>query len=90
MAEYNKVSTEKITGKKRWEKILEYPDSQVFWDIVTSNEYRRGQFEPAYDDRYQTIVNHFKIKGTTDLVPVNFLRLQGDYMKCSIMKRGEV
>lgn len=92
MADFDKkINITPSEGKKRWQKILEYPDSQVFWDISDGQEYRRGQLEPLYDDRYQSVVNHFRIKGTQDEVVVNFLRLQGDKAwGCSIMRqRGQ-
>lgn len=74
---------------KRWERILSLPGDTRMWDMSTGQIYRVEMFVPVYDDRYQSVVRSFKLKGTQDKVVVAHLRLMGDKQTCSLVPKQE-
>lgn len=88
MADWNskQASLDEETKLHRWQKIMALPENTQFWDLSTKKQYTRGMFVPVYKNEASQIVDTFKIKGTDERVHVPFLRLMGDYRRCSLTR----
>jgi len=87
MSEYGKSSPSESKEKERWQKIMDMPEHTAFYDRSTGITYKRGMFKPLFCDHAQHKVDNFGILGTSEQVYVPFLRLLGDFSKCSLMEK---